>query len=77
MTNEQSKGQATEYVVLKLVEAEDDQASWDEVDTVVASNPKAAIKAATPGGGTFVAVPARSFKPTTRGQDTITRDVWS
>lgn len=55
------------------------QAWLAEVKTVTALNAQAAIKAAAgaDGEGTFIAVPARSWKPLTRKIEKVAKDVWS
>ena len=74
--------QLTEYVVLEqrgpgAGDMDLEQLTWMEVRTVTAPNAQAAVKQATDGEGTFVAVPARSWKPLTRKVETVQRDVWS
>lgn len=78
----------TSYVVLrKLISAEDAHiegdvvGDWNAVGQADGANDLAAIKAVTAdlgddGYGTFVAVPARSFKPHTRGRKVVERDTW-
>lgn len=69
---------ATEYVVLAHLggEHEDD---WRQVGRAEADTDIQAIKAVVPKEeeGTFVAVPARSFRPRTRKVETKTVDRWS
>ena len=68
---------ATEYVVLRR---NLDAGGWEEVGRVEdASTDTQAIKAVVPAEeeGTFVAVPARSFRPRTRKVETKTVDRWS
>jgi hypothetical protein len=56
---------------------------WFEVATLEAANDQQAIRKATEDrniderAGTFVAVPARSFKARTRATETVVRDRWS
>jgi hypothetical protein len=73
--------QATEYVVLKRDRANPAVASdhdrWEEVGRSTAVNAQAAIKAVTTGEGTFIAVPARSWKPLTRKIQKVEKDLWS
>ena len=77
--------QPTEYVVLRKTEAK--QANdlpmdntWQVMNqgkTYSAATAQAAIKEATDGEGTFIAVPARSWKPMTRKIEKVERDLWS
>jgi len=72
-----------DYVVLK----KGDEGAWLVVnangDLHKGSTDTQAIKAATEGlgadkrDGTFVAIPARSFRPRTRKVETVERDAWS
>lgn len=69
----------TGYVVLQR----DSDGAWREITTVDGRDDRHAIQAATsdlPSAektGTFVAVPARSFKPRTRTVQAVEKDVWS
>lgn len=69
--------QARTYVVLKQGESPKD---WTEVEEVEAATDQQAIKNATTGAsreGTFVAVPARSWRPRTPKIEKVEKDVWS
>jgi hypothetical protein len=73
-----SKGNGTEYVVLKKTQTTADEPKrWGEVKTVTARSAVEAIRAAIPAQsgqeGTFIAVPARSFKPVTVKVEQTTR----
>lgn len=70
----------TAYIVLRHFEAEGSQGRWDRIgaDTVAASSAEQAIRATVEGrtandkSGTYVAIPARSFKPITVKAETTT-----
>lgn len=69
---------ATDYIVLQQVGG----GAWKSLGQVVeATNDLQAIKAATTGSndktGTFVAVPARSWRPRTRTVETKEIDRWA
>jgi hypothetical protein len=79
---------ATEYVVFRADVANPDEGldgvhRWEEIGRASAATPKAAIKAVTDGGtadqrtGTFVATPARSWRPVKRAVEPREHDVWS
>lgn len=58
----------TAYIVLKLDESEGLGVLWREGPTIEATSAEAAVRSATIQGaadGTYVAVPARSWKPVT------------
>jgi hypothetical protein len=57
-----SKG--TKYVVLRETSAAGAVANYEPVDVVEAASDKAALRKAVTETGTYVAIPARSFKPT-------------
>jgi hypothetical protein len=78
---------ATKYVVLQfIVVGEGDSEGWQRVgdngETFDGATPQAAIKAATNGKpaaertGTFVAVPARSWKPISRRVESVEKESW-
>lgn len=75
MTEQPTKSE-TEYVILEFVPP----GSWDEFGRGTGRDSHAAIKAAletNPTGGTFVAIPARSWKPvkvTTKTETTLVLD---
>lgn len=71
---DESKTQTTEYVVLRQMP---EGPIWEEVGTASGMNAQQAIKQVAEGEGTFIAVPARSWKPLTRKVETVTKDVWS
>src|SRR3990172_9362937 len=52
-----------EYVVLELQEATTPAGLWKYVRTIEAASAAAAIRAVAEGAATYVAVPARSWKP--------------
>jgi hypothetical protein len=67
----------TKYAVLHKHPADGD---WTEIERVDATSADAAIRAvaaATDGSGTFVAVPARSWRPKNVTLETKTRTVLS
>jgi hypothetical protein len=76
---------ATSYIVLQHLAVDPDETSddWRVIGTADGATAQAAIKAATNGKpaaertGTFVAVPARSFKPITRVVETREVDQWT
>lgn len=73
------KGAVREYTVL----SQGVGGLWAEVGVAAASSSRAAILAVAttaPGEdlvGTFVAVPARSWRPLTRKVETVTKASWS
>ena len=67
----------TTYVVLRRVDDSMPDCNWVLVGEAEAYNPKNAIKLVTEAEGTYVAVPLRSWKPTTRKIETTWQDVWS
>jgi hypothetical protein len=76
----------TADVVMQHLTVDPDETAvdaWVEVARAEGATPQAAIKAATNGKpaaertGTFVAVPARSFKPITRVVETREVDQWT
>jgi hypothetical protein len=80
--NDTKTAKPTEYVILAIDGADTtagaaSQNRWMEIGTAVAVNAQAAIKSVAEGAGTFVAVPARSWKPMTRRVEQVTKDVWT
>jgi hypothetical protein len=74
----------SEYIVMEHLTVDPDETSndWRVIGTAEGATPQAAIKAATNGKpapertGTFVAVPARSFKPMTRRVENVEKESW-
>lgn len=65
------------YVVLKQVH-DGTRNGWEEVGSVdEAANDLAAIKQTTSEAGTYVAVPARSWRQRTRRVENVQRDLWA
>jgi hypothetical protein len=50
---------------------------YAEIGHATAANAQAAIKQVVDGEGTFVAIPARSWKPLTRKIEAVEKDLWS
>lgn len=78
------KGQSTEYVILQQQFSKTEIASgagsdkhWTEVGRGHGVNAQTAIKSVAKDEGTFIAVPARSWKPLTRKVEKVERDVWT
>lgn len=74
--SDKPKRDGTEYVVLELKEDADE--AWSVIDSVRAGSAQAAISAILPGftpnkGGTYVAVPVRSWKPVKVSVETVSR----
>lgn len=79
---------ATEYIILRGIPTDGDAPSadqpydWRVIGTAEGATPQAAIKAATNGKpaaertGTFVAVPARSWKPMSRRVESVEKESW-
>jgi hypothetical protein len=75
---------ATSYIVMEHLAVDPDETSndWRVIGTAEATTPQAAIKAATNGKpaaertGTFVAVPARSWKPISRRVESVEKESW-
>lgn len=70
----------TTYIVLRFdadLSRDATDGVWAEVARVEARDDKHAIQQATQDPGTYVAVPARSWKPRTRAVETVVKDVWS
>jgi hypothetical protein len=74
----------SEYVVMQHLTVDPDETSndWRVVARAEGATPQAAIKAATNGKpaaertGTFVAVPARSWKPMSRRVESVEKESW-
>jgi hypothetical protein len=74
----------SEYVVMQYLTVDPDETSndWRVIGTADGATPQAAIKAATNGKpaaertGTFVAVPARSWKPMSRRVENVEKESW-
>lgn len=76
----QKAAQVTDYVVLHRVSdlTESNREIWGKAGHAKAVNAQAAIKSvAGKDEGTFIAVPARSWKPLTRKIEKVERDLWS
>jgi hypothetical protein len=75
---------ATSYIVLQHLAVDPDETSddWRVIGTADGATAQAAIKAATNGKpaaertGTFVAVPARSWKPMSRRVESVEKESW-
>jgi hypothetical protein len=50
---------------------------YAEVGHATAVNAQAAIKEVADGEGTFIAIPARSWRPLTRKIEAVKKDLWS
>lgn len=76
---------ATSYVVLEYLAVDPGETSkdWREIGRADALTPTAAIKAVTldlaseERNGTFVAVPARNWRPITRRVQQVEKELWS
>lgn len=79
-TPEENLKNTTAYVVLSKIKATLDNGTeidgWKWEDNVMATSAEAAIKAASTTEGTYVAIPARSFKPVKLvKKETVTFDI--